>query len=164
MVQRMRDNHDELDFKAANTRTRNNYPNSQLMRSVVNKYTPACFAFIHRQYDLSFKYYYEEDTTKGSALNKFSKFSQLKRLMIIMMMLIMIMTGLPMLMFWMQNFKKTFSQVLKIMINLMKGLSQLTLGAKVLVVHVVCLRTRASYVDMFSRSWSSWVVMCNIMF
>lgn len=73
MVQRMRDNHAELDFKAANTRTKNNYPNSQLMRSVVNKYTPACFAFIHKQYDLSFKYYYEEDTTKGSALNKFFK-------------------------------------------------------------------------------------------
>ena len=73
MVQRMRDNHADLDFKAANTRTKNNYPNSQLMRSVVNKYTPSCFAFIHRQYDLSFKYYYEEDTTKGSELNKFFK-------------------------------------------------------------------------------------------
>ncbi|CAJ2647727.1 unnamed protein product [Trifolium pratense] len=73
MVQRMRDNHAELDFKAANTRTRNNYPNSQLMRSVVKKYTPASFAFIHRQYDLSFKYYYEEDTSKGSELNKFFK-------------------------------------------------------------------------------------------
>ncbi|KAK2373805.1 protein FAR1-RELATED SEQUENCE [Trifolium repens] len=70
MVQRMRDNHTELDFKAANTKTKNNYPNSQLMRSVVNKYTPASFAFIHRQYDLSFKYYYEEDTTKGSDLNR----------------------------------------------------------------------------------------------
>jgi len=33
----------------------------------------ACFAFIHQQYDLSFKYYYEEDTTKGSTLNKFFK-------------------------------------------------------------------------------------------
>ena len=64
----MRDNHTELDFKAANTKTKNNYPNSQLMRSVVNKYTPACFAFIHKQYDLSFKYYYKEDTTKGSDL------------------------------------------------------------------------------------------------
>ncbi|XP_039684980.1 protein FAR-RED IMPAIRED RESPONSE 1-like [Medicago truncatula] len=73
MVQRMRDNHAELDFKAANTRTKNNYPNCQLMRSVVNKYTPACFAFIHMQYDLSFKYYYEEDITKGSAFNKFFK-------------------------------------------------------------------------------------------
>ena len=69
----MRDNHAELDFKAANTRTKNNYPNSQLMQSVVKKYTPACFAFIHRQYDLSFKYYYEEDTTKGSGSNKFFK-------------------------------------------------------------------------------------------
>ncbi|CAJ2668600.1 unnamed protein product [Trifolium pratense] len=48
MVQRMRDNHADLDFKAANTRTRNNYPNSQLMRSV-------------------------EDTSKGSELNKFFK-------------------------------------------------------------------------------------------
>ena len=73
MVQRMRDNHADLDFKAANTRTKNNYPNSQLMRSVVNKYTPSCFSFIHSQYDLSFKYYYEEDTTKGSELNKFFK-------------------------------------------------------------------------------------------
>jgi len=43
------------------------------MQSVVNKYIPACFAFIHRQYDLSFKYYYEEDTKKWSALNKFFK-------------------------------------------------------------------------------------------
>ena len=101
MVHRMRDNHAELDFKVANTRTKNNYPNNQLMQSVVNKYTPTCFAFIHRQYDLSFKYYYEEDTTKGSGLNKFFKFSQLKRLTIIMMMLIMIMTTLPLLMFWM---------------------------------------------------------------
>jgi len=73
MVQRMRDNHVELDFKAANTRTKNNYPNNQLMQSIVSKYTSACFAFIHMQYDLSFKYYYEEDTTKGSALNKFFK-------------------------------------------------------------------------------------------
>ncbi|GAU51845.1 hypothetical protein TSUD_416310, partial [Trifolium subterraneum] len=73
MVQRMRDNHADLDFKAANTRTKNNYPNSQLMRSVVKKYTPGSFAFIHRQYDLSFKYYYQEDTSKGSELNKFFK-------------------------------------------------------------------------------------------
>ncbi|KEH16089.1 hypothetical protein MTR_0337s0060 [Medicago truncatula] len=77
VVQRMRDNHAEFDFKAANTRTKNNYPNSQLMRSVVIKYTPACFAFIHRQYDLSFKYYYEEDTTKGSALNNFEDHGRL---------------------------------------------------------------------------------------
>ncbi|GAU51660.1 hypothetical protein TSUD_414810, partial [Trifolium subterraneum] len=69
----MRDNHADLDFKAANTRTKNNYPNSQLMRSVVKKYTPASFALIHRQYDLSFKYYYQEDTSKGSELNKFFK-------------------------------------------------------------------------------------------
>ncbi|KAK2380670.1 protein FAR1-RELATED SEQUENCE [Trifolium repens] len=73
MVQRMRDNHAEFDFKAANTRTKNNYPNSQLMRSVVNKYTPSSFAFIHRQYDLSFKYYYEEDTTQVSPFNKVFK-------------------------------------------------------------------------------------------
>ncbi|GAU42524.1 hypothetical protein TSUD_376530 [Trifolium subterraneum] len=73
MVQRMRDNHADLDFKAANTITKNNYPNTQLMRSVVKKYTPASFAFIHRQYDMSFKYYYQEDTSKGSELNKFFK-------------------------------------------------------------------------------------------
>jgi len=48
MIPRMRDNHAELDVKALNTRTKNNYPNSQLMRSVVNKYTPSCFEFIHR--------------------------------------------------------------------------------------------------------------------
>ncbi|KAK2352440.1 protein FAR1-RELATED SEQUENCE [Trifolium repens] len=73
MVQRMRDNHAESDFKAANTRTKNNYPNSQLMRSVVNKYTPSSFAFIHRQYDLSFKYYYEEDATQVSPFIKVFK-------------------------------------------------------------------------------------------
>jgi hypothetical protein len=69
----MRDNHADLDFKAANTRTKNNYPNSQLMWSVVNKYTPTCFAFIHMQYDLSFKYYYEEDITQLSDFNKVFK-------------------------------------------------------------------------------------------
>ncbi|CAJ2670018.1 unnamed protein product [Trifolium pratense] len=73
MVQRMRDNHTELDFKAANTRAKNNYPNSQLMRSVVNKYTPTCFAFIHRQYDFSFKYFYEEVTPQVSAFDKVFK-------------------------------------------------------------------------------------------
>ncbi|KAK2390801.1 protein FAR1-RELATED SEQUENCE [Trifolium repens] len=76
----MRDNHAELDFKAVNTRTKNNYPNSQLMRSVVNKYTPACFAFIHRQYDLSFKYCYEEDTTQVSTFNKVFKVFTIEQL------------------------------------------------------------------------------------
>ncbi|XP_058783730.1 protein FAR1-RELATED SEQUENCE 5-like [Vicia villosa] len=32
MVEKMRDNHADCDFKAANTRPRNNYPNSQIMR------------------------------------------------------------------------------------------------------------------------------------
>jgi hypothetical protein len=43
------------------------------MRSVVNKYTPACFAFIHTQYDISFKYSYEEDITQLSNFNKVFK-------------------------------------------------------------------------------------------
>ncbi|XP_058774429.1 protein FAR1-RELATED SEQUENCE 5-like [Vicia villosa] len=73
MVEKMRDNHVDCDFKAANTRLRNNYPNSQLMRSVVAKYTPASFAFIHKQYDLSFKYYYEEDTSRSSISNRVFK-------------------------------------------------------------------------------------------
>jgi zinc finger SWIM domain-containing protein 3 len=80
MVQRLREKHAELDFKAANTRSKNNYPNSQLMRSVVNKYTPACFAFIHRQYDLSFKYFYEEVTTQCSAFNKVFKVFTIEQL------------------------------------------------------------------------------------
>ncbi|XP_058734030.1 protein FAR1-RELATED SEQUENCE 5-like [Vicia villosa] len=73
MVEKMRDNHADCDFKAANTRPRNNYPNSQLMRSVVAKYTPASFAFIHKQYDLSFKYYYEEDMSRSSISNRVFK-------------------------------------------------------------------------------------------
>ena len=79
MVQRLREKHAELDFKAANTRSKN-YPNSQLMRSVVNKYTPACFAFIHIQYDLSFKYFYEEVTTQCSAFNKVFKVFTIEQL------------------------------------------------------------------------------------
>ncbi|XP_058784869.1 protein FAR-RED IMPAIRED RESPONSE 1-like [Vicia villosa] len=73
MVEKMRDDHADCDFKAANTRPRNNYPNSQLMRSVVAKYTPTSFAFIHKQYDLSFKYYYEEDTSRSSISNRVFK-------------------------------------------------------------------------------------------
>ncbi|XP_058760158.1 protein FAR1-RELATED SEQUENCE 5-like [Vicia villosa] len=67
------DNHADCDYKDASTRPRNNYPNSQIIRSVVAKYTPASFAFIHKQYDLSFKYYYEEDTSRSSISNRVFK-------------------------------------------------------------------------------------------